>query len=227
MDKFKVYTGLEFNKLNNKRLVKLLNKKCFHNNFKYKFGLNIDIIKFNPKGECSSGGLYFIDIDNWKSWIYYGWDYIMYYICDIIIPDDALVYIENKKYKTNKFFIKNIKNIYKNENIYKCFRNLTNFKSVRQTPEMCSYIINRFPHQLEFVKNQTEKICLAAVKKNGYALQYVKKQTEKICLSAVKQQGLALKYVKKQNNKICLAAVKQNNYSMQFVKNQRNIFCYY
>ena len=49
-----IYPDGEFYRLTN-------NEEC-HNEFHYETGINTDILPFNPKGECKSGGLYFFHI---------------------------------------------------------------------------------------------------------------------------------------------------------------------
>jgi len=65
---------------------KILNEKEYHHGLQYKFGLNIDPIKFNPSGDCSPGGIYFSREDtlaflNCGPWIR-----------KVTIPEDAQVY---------------------------------------------------------------------------------------------------------------------------------------
>ena len=45
----------------NTRLYKFTNKDEYHHGLPYHDGVNIDIVPFNPSGECSSGGMYFFD----------------------------------------------------------------------------------------------------------------------------------------------------------------------
>ncbi len=42
------------------RFFKLTTHNELHHGFQYTTGLNIDSLQFNPTGECSSGGLYFL-----------------------------------------------------------------------------------------------------------------------------------------------------------------------
>lgn len=98
---FKINYGTKF--------FKFLNNTNTHNNFKYKIGLNVDVVPFNPNGNCETGGLYFTDINN----IFYFYDYGNKIAC-IKILDDSRVYIENfskngiVKFKTDKFIITEI-----------------------------------------------------------------------------------------------------------------------
>ena len=81
---------------------KITNKEENHNGLKYKTGLNIDILPFNPSGDCQSGGIYFSKEDI-LSFLGYGpW------IRKVTIPNDAQVY-ENpgkpKKWKADKVIL--------------------------------------------------------------------------------------------------------------------------
>jgi hypothetical protein len=197
------YSGEDFNLLcKDKIFYKFLNDNLIHYNFKYELGLNIDVLPFNPTKKCSSGGLYFCEES--KIPLYctmYGTK-----LAIVEIPDNARIYIEEDKFKTNKIFITKI----------------IDFNSIDE-----EFWINIIPNNglvLQYVKNQTAEICKLAVQQNGTALRYVKKQTAssllEICKLAVQQDGMALKYVKEQTPEICKLAVQQNPFAIQDVKQQ-------
>lgn len=101
----KELSGEQFNKLFiNIEFVKLTSCTENHNNFQFTDGLNVDIRQFNPVGECSAGGIYFTDLRKSHLWIKYG-SSVMEYIRNVIIPDDARVYIEKNKFKADKIFL--------------------------------------------------------------------------------------------------------------------------
>jgi len=81
---------------------KILNKDEYHHGLQYKSGLNIDPIKFNPRGNCSPGGIYFSREDI-LAFIHYGpW------IRKVTLPEDARVY-ENpgnpRKWKADRVIL--------------------------------------------------------------------------------------------------------------------------
>jgi ankyrin repeat protein len=81
---------------------KITNKREIHYRMKYKTGLNVDGIPFNPSGDCQKGGIYFSREDI-LSFLNYGpW------IRKVVIPEDAKIY-ENpgspKKWKANKIIL--------------------------------------------------------------------------------------------------------------------------
>lgn len=41
------------------KFYKILNKEEKHYRMQYKFGLNVDVLSFKPKGDCAPGGIYF------------------------------------------------------------------------------------------------------------------------------------------------------------------------
>jgi hypothetical protein len=81
---------------------KILNEKEKHHNFQYKYGLNIDIVPFNPYGSCRPGGIYFSREDI-LAFLHYGpW------IRKVIIPEDARVYEnpgEPRKWKADRVIL--------------------------------------------------------------------------------------------------------------------------
>ncbi len=121
------YTGKEFNELYPTaiffKLIKPLEPVCwthdmftaflslFSNGCERKFGshgfvytdgLNIDTIPFNPQGSCSAGGLYFTDSANLTGFL----ETKHTHVAQVIIPDDARVYVEEHKCKADKILLK-------------------------------------------------------------------------------------------------------------------------
>ncbi|MDD4081743.1 MAG: ankyrin repeat domain-containing protein, partial [Sphaerochaetaceae bacterium] len=81
---------------------KILNKEECHYGLQYRFGLNIDPIKFNPRGTCEPGGIYFSREDILAFLNYGPW------IRKVTLPDDVRVY-ENpsgpRKWKADKVIL--------------------------------------------------------------------------------------------------------------------------
>jgi len=82
---------------------KILNENEKHHKMKYKTGLNKDIIKFNPKGSCEPGGLYFSREDIFAFLNYGPW------IRKVTLEKDSKVYknpgFGSVKWKTDKFIL--------------------------------------------------------------------------------------------------------------------------
>ena len=94
-------SGKDFNdKYPDTEFYKVLTKYCIHFDFQYKHGLNIDTLPFNPRGECSKGGLYFVSIHNLYMWLNLGC-----YIARVTIPDDASIYTEENTFKADKLVL--------------------------------------------------------------------------------------------------------------------------
>lgn len=97
----KVYSGAEFNRLYPHPCVKLTNPSETHNGYVYADGLNLlGRRQFSPHGSCSTGGLYFCDQRSIPAWILYGNTMTLYYRA-VSIPNDARVYVEHDKFKTD------------------------------------------------------------------------------------------------------------------------------
>ena len=81
---------------------KITNEEEKHRGMKYKTGLNVDILPFNPSGDCESGGIYFSREDILAFMEYGKW------IRKVTLPEDARVY-ENpgspKKWKADKVIL--------------------------------------------------------------------------------------------------------------------------
>lgn len=212
----------------NKTYYKIIRQDLLHYDFRYKLGLNVDHIKFNPTYTCQPGGLYFTDADNINQFLSYG-----ELLAEISIPEDAQVYQESNKWKADKFIILSmtpvaehllfrdkifgLEDVRKNGDLLQFIKN--------QTDEICLAAVRNNGRALQYVTNQTNEICLAAVQETGFALQYVKNQTWEICLAAVQETGFALQYVTNQTDEICLAAVKRYGSALSYVKNQTREIC--
>ena len=227
-------TGSEFNAYYGEaRFYKILNYNLTHFGFTYKIGINKDTRHFNPSGTCNPGGLYFAHESQIRNFLGYG-----HLIANVIIEDDALVYIEEGKFKANKIIIDVIEEITDtiiNECIVKnpllsIKLNPINLLLVKfKTYKMCLEAVKRKGDMLQCVKFQTEEICKIAVQQNGLALKYVNDyfHTKDICKLAVQQDGYALQYVKEcfQSENICKLAVLQNSYALQYVKCMTEEIC--
>jgi hypothetical protein len=81
---------------------KITNEEEKHRGMKYKTGLNVDILPFNPSGNCESGGIYFSREDILAFMEYGKW------IRKVTLPENAKVY-ENpgspKKWKADKVIL--------------------------------------------------------------------------------------------------------------------------
>ena len=221
---YKEYTGAEFNKAyEGIKLYKFLNNDLKHFDFTYKVGLNIDTEQFNPTDKCSKGGLYFCEES--KCYFYcsaYGTKMAL-----IEIPDDARVYVEKHKFKTDRLIIKEITDFCDNDDSYWLDILPNNYAALEfiknQTEELCMTTIKQYsPCALRYAKNQTDKMCKLAVNMNPFMLRYVKEQyqTNEICKLAIQQNSLILKYVINQTEELCILAVQKNGNALEYVKEQ-------
>ena len=84
------------------KFYKITNENETHNGMTYKDGLNVDILPFNPDGDCESGGIYFASEDILAFLNYGPW------IREVTIPDGVPIY-ENpgspKKYKAHEVIL--------------------------------------------------------------------------------------------------------------------------
>jgi hypothetical protein len=163
----RVYSGEEFNKLTltlSKKFVRLTNESEYHNGFQYKTGLNVDTLPFNPVETCRPGGLYFCDIEKFPHYLMYpSGDEIKTCVNmrQVTIPNDAKVYVEPEKYKTDRIILDDPLKIYEDY-------------------ELCLEAVRYNGTLLKYVKEQTcgqryISICLAAFKQNRAAVNYIEK----------------------------------------------------
>ena len=81
---------------------KITNATEKHNGMKYKTGLNVDVLPYNPNGDCATGGIYFSREDILFFLSYGKW------IREVTIPDGEAVY-ENpgrpKRWKAHRVIL--------------------------------------------------------------------------------------------------------------------------
>lgn len=215
-----VLTGKQFNELK-LNVFKLTNEDENDSGYQYKDGLNKDTLLINEKGECSKGGLYFIELNKIGKWLI-----LCKWIRKVIIPNDAVVYVELDKYRSSDLYLEKRQDIadfeyWKDIDFCRIVLRDNGFalKYIKeQTYELCKIALRENGRSLLFVNEQTPELCKIAVEQNGIALKFVKNQTNAICLSAVKQYGYALAYVLDQTKDICDCAIKQDKYASQYIK---------
>jgi hypothetical protein len=225
---YSTVTGKKFNELyKDTKFYKITNESECHYNFQYKDGLNEDFIKFNPSGYCNPGGLYFTELNKIGYYLEYGCN-----IREVKILDDSLIYIENNKFKTNKFYLEKkilLKDFeYWNDiNFCKIIKKQTYefFKYINpkfQTKELCELAIEQTWRALQYVRSdlQTKELCELAIEQDWSALEYVRSnlQTEELYKLAIKQDGRALQFIApcNQTQKICDIAVHNNKLASKY-----------
>ena len=107
--KRRIFSGEEFNRLlqsENLTLLKLFSKHELHNNYQYVNGINIDPMPFDPTDRCKPGGFYFfIEQEFGAGSIWLNITFKISHLRNIVIPEDATVYIEKGKCKSDKIIL--------------------------------------------------------------------------------------------------------------------------
>ncbi len=145
-------TGKEFkSKYPTTIFYKLTTETENHNGYQFQDGLNIDTNPINTI-KCSKGGLYFTDEKYIYKWHLYN-DKKMKYIRKVEILDDSTVFIEDDKYKTDKFVLETREELYENY-------------------IFCKLAVQKDGMALQYVKNQTVELYKLAIQQNKLASQY-------------------------------------------------------
>ena len=209
-----IYDGINF--------YKFLNNDLKHYGMIYKEGLNKDILPFTPTRDCTKGGLYFCE----ESCCYLFWQRYGTKLAVIKIPDDAKVYVERDKFKSDKIIIEHIiefKNVRDSFWVNILWKNGLALQYIKQqTLELCVIGINQNIDALQYINSefQTYAFARTAVQINGQALKYITNQTEDLCILAVQHFGKALVYVKTQTMQICMEAIQQNYSALEHVNKE-------
>jgi hypothetical protein len=214
----------------NKTYYKIVDETMKNYNFEFKEGLNVLDESFNPKGECTSGGFYFCNLENIVEWLYL---HPNGFIFEVNIPPTGNVIKQLNKFKTNALILKNplsFKTFIKKYNlellaVKEAGLNLKYIDD--QTDDICLEAVKQDGVALKYVTDQTDEICLEAIQNDCEALQYVDYdiKTEDFCLCAINNDPYALKYADTQTESMCLIAIKQNPHLIQYVQKQTENIC--
>lgn len=207
-------SGVTFNsEFNDFICVKLTNQVENHNLYQFCDGLNIDNVPFDPSGECSKGGIYFIEEQYIDYWTKYN-DKRMEHVRDVIIPEDARVYVESTKFKTDKLILGPKLSIILRRVMIKLRKDPTllftiDHRQIQLLKEFCSslvkydrFMIIRVPSCLrdENMYRQVmidRETCLILVRRDGLILEHVPEtmKDKEICMTALKGNYLALEHI--------------------------------
>lgn len=198
-----------------------------HHGLTYKTGLNVDPLPFDPTSSCSSGGMYFLHESQLK---YYqevcAAPWSMRWLREVTFPPNARIYVEEKKFKADKFILGErevIPDWVYEECLAHDAKNIAYIPARLKTPEVCSKTVKRNPAILQFVPDtlRTKEMCREAVEQNGILLQFVPihLRTAEMCLKAVKTYGLALQSVPDslKTEEMCREAVKNHGLALKYV----------
>jgi len=219
----KVFSGSDFKKEFGTELFKVFNDEDCHRGYRYVDGPNEDPVPFNPSGTCTSGGFYFTVWSNIHRFISFGSGYR-----SVAVPDDALVYVEEYKFKSNKIVIELGSkkpfgyDVYLNSVTNNGFA-LKHVPEAMKTPELCKIAVTKDGFALQYVPEamKTPELCEIAVTEDGSALEYVPEATKtpELCKIAVTNNGFALKHVPEamKTPELCKIAVTKNGYVLEYV----------
>ena len=261
MNKFKKYIGIclsgrKFNLIFQDYLfVKLTNKKENHNGFQFIDGLNVDTAE-KRNGSCQPGYIYFCRYESIFNWLDYQKS-MMVYFRYVSLPDDAQVFCEEDKFKTDKIILSpriliSDLNIWNDKEQYlsklRAFPRL--LKYIKNCPssilielltkdgtlikyldspneDLCWTALMESPHALKYIKCQTEPMSMFAVQKDGKNLRFVLNQTEKIQILALEQSPFAIQYVKNPSSSMCFSAVDRYPRLIHYVKSPSEKLCFF
>lgn len=119
LNEYQEYSGKQVNEAGIGPLVKLTNITETHNGFTYQTGLNVDTLEFKPSGSCNRGGFYCCAMSSACNWLDYG-SGTMHFYRMVTLPDDARVWVEEDKFKVNRFVLSERKTIFDDEELFKC-----------------------------------------------------------------------------------------------------------
>lgn len=133
----------------------------------------------------------------------------------VIVPDDAIVIIYEKKFVASSLILGNQQFIFDDKDLCK---QLVSFCGIYlkyteyQTPELCLLAVKQYPKALRYVKYKDYDICKIALTEDLEPIKYIdshSKNYEKLCEMVLNEDGLCLQYITKQTPHLYEIAVNQ------------------
>lgn len=186
-------TAEQLNKcLNGLPVFKYMTRNNIHHGKKYQPGLNVDLGDF--KNPDKSEKLHCTTIDNSHLREYakkYG-----YCASSVVIPSDALVFVEKTRFRCSKMILGETK--YSYDLLMELFSEYIKSRDPSQFENDLLKIIEKNPDSIRYMDHQsrTPRMILRAIEKHGAMIEYIdpKSLTGNMVMAAVKQKGHLLKY---------------------------------
>lgn len=183
------------------KFYKLLADDLVHNWFTYKEGLNVDLLKFNPSGQCQPGGLYFTQLRYLDLWSNKHWTKI----AAVTLPPDAQLYPEpcGTKWKADRLVLSDI-------------RPLHEFLAELDETSLLEMLSGHHSLKTQFlirhIRAPSEAVCCAAIQLNVRALKYIEEPSTAVLKYAVALDYRALHWVPwhLETDELCKLAIEQD-----------------
>lgn len=182
-------------------------------------GHNIDILSFNAYDSCSPCDIYVTMLDSCDYWI----DQYGIYCRQVVIPDDASVYIEQNKIKCDQVIL-NSKELIQTmipRLLGKYVENMSENEIEYYLPNLTKYnlIMIRSLYELYILKSpNTDIIILNTISQNLTSALYFeqKYKTDQIMLETVKRNSMMIMFIDQpfRTMEIMLEAVKNNGMAL-------------
>ncbi len=182
---------------------KVLADDLIHHGYKYKLGLNVDVLPFNPNDSCGPGGLYYTTEEHVLSYSEYG-----SLIAEVEPMGQTYKDPECDKWKTDKLFVKSIVPI-------------TTWLSAKSRKFQCS-MVKKNPSNIRYIIDPAEGVQLVAVKLDGNSILYIKDPSEAVKLAAVKNKA-ELWYIKNPSEAVQLAMIKRDWQNIGYFENPSEV----
>ena len=205
----RLLTGKRFNELyKGTEFVKLTTKTENHNGLVYGDGPVSDPVPFCPAGKCVRGGMYFCVKSKLTDFLFYSTK-PMKFCRRVIIPNDANVYDEGNKFKTDKFILGPRISIIDLD--------------IWNDEKLCEILIKKDPRVLKYIKNQDQLALKNILRRmDGRLIKYVRNQTDILCWEALRECAGAIKFIKNPTLEMQLYAVSKCGNNLQYINNPTN-----
>ena len=214
----------------NKTYYKVMSNTLRHRGFQYSFD-DLNILKgvFDPNPLNLSNGLYFCDLNDVYRWFHLHPQGI---VCEITLPEEAIVYKQDRKYKTDRMYIKNPMDFEDFVVKHKLSKSVLKNNKLKYFSNHDKVIVDAINKNISIIyldksEPNYESYIMLALEKRGINLQHIKNPSHDMIMSAVKQNGKSIKYVKPNDltYDMIMCAVKQNGNALKNLNHMKIAQC--
>ena len=236
-------------------LYKILHSNMKHYGYRWRLGVNVDPLPWNPKGSCEPGGLYFTTFRNLGQYSQSPYDENL--IGRITVDDDEPVWQEHQKWKAHRVTLSDVVAVrdlpdreyyhYISQNFYGVKSSCMYNKDTHD--ELWNDLLRRNPSIMHYIRPKDWRMCFAnvgltkpqdeydpsvkedkeellrAVHQNPWIVKFLKNIDKDIAMRVVQWNGRTLKFIKQQTEAMCLEAVNDTYLALDYVHDQTDAVC--
>ena len=206
-------------------LYKILHSNMKHYGYRWRLGVNVDPLPWNPKGSCEPGGLYFTTFRNLGQYSQSPYDENL--IGRITVDDDEPVWQEHQKWKAHRVTLSDVVAVrdlpdreyyhYISQNFYGVKSSCMYNKDTHD--ELWNDLLRRNPSIMHYIRPKDWRMCFANVGLTKPQDEYdpsVKEDKEEL-LRAVHQNPWIVKFLPRIDAEMAMTAVRCHGETLKYI----------